>query len=154
MVATPEMCKAPVMSPASTGDRPGYLIKRAQQALHQACTDRLRPAELSMSQYAVLRALDDHPGASSAELARITFVTRQSLRDVLGGLQSAGLVTVAEQASTGRARPVTLTPSGRTRLKVAEDLITQVEAQMLGTLPSDQRRHLADLLRTCVDNLA
>ncbi|WP_103335363.1 MarR family winged helix-turn-helix transcriptional regulator [Amycolatopsis sp. CA-126428] len=142
------MCSAP------TGDRPGYLIKRAQQALNQACTDRLRPLELSMSQYAVLRALDDHPGASSAELARITFVTRQSLRDVLGGLRSAGLVTVAEQASTGRARPVTLTPSGRARLAAAEDLITQVEVQMLDTLSAGQRRDLADLLRTCVGNLA
>jgi DNA-binding MarR family transcriptional regulator len=142
------------MSPAPTGDRPGYLIKRAQQALNQACTDRLRPLELSMSQYAVLRALDDHPGASSAELARITFVTRQSLRDVLGGLRSAGLVTVAEQASTGRARPVTLTPSGRARLAAAEDLITQVEVQMLDTLSAGQRRDLADLLRTCVANLA
>ncbi len=142
------------MSPAPTGDRPGYLIKRAQQALNQACTDRLRPLELSMSQYAVLRALDDHPGASSAELARITFVTRQSLRDVLGGLRSAGLVTVAEQASTGRARPVALTPSGRARLAAAEDLITQVEVQMLDTLSAGQRRDLADLLRTCVGNLA
>ncbi|MGW3964897.1 MarR family winged helix-turn-helix transcriptional regulator [Amycolatopsis sp. NPDC005003] len=142
------------MSQVTTGDRPGYLIKRAQQALNQACTDRLRPLGLSMSQYAVLRALDDHPGASSAELARITFVTRQSLRDVLVGLRSAGLVTVAEQASTGRARPVALTESGRARLSAAEDLITQVEVQMLGTLSAGQRHSLADLLRTCVDNLA
>ncbi|WP_410574055.1 MarR family winged helix-turn-helix transcriptional regulator [Amycolatopsis sp. cmx-4-61] len=142
------------MSSAPTGDRPGYLIKRAQQALNQVCTERLRPLGLSMSQYAVLRALDDHPGASSAELARITFVTRQSLRDVLGGLQSAGLVAVAEQAPSGRARPVTLTPSGRARLDAAEDLVTQVEEQMLGTLPADQRRSLTELLRNCVGNLA
>jgi DNA-binding MarR family transcriptional regulator len=141
------------MSQPPTGDRPGYLIKRAQQALNQACTDRLRPVELSMSQYAVLRALADHPGASSAELARITFVTRQSLRDVLGGLRSAGLVTVAEQASTGRARPVALTPAGRAKLRAADGLVTEVETEMLGNLSADQRRYLADLLRTCVDNL-
>ncbi|ADJ43437.1 MarR family transcriptional regulator [Amycolatopsis mediterranei S699] len=141
------------MSSAPTGDRPGYLLKRAQQALNQACTDRLRPLELSMSQYAVLRALYDHPGASSAELARITFVTRQSLRDVLGGLRSAGLVTVAEQASTGRARPVALTPAGQARLDAAEELVAQVEAQMLDTLPADRRRDLAELLRICVGNL-
>ncbi|WP_410633977.1 MarR family winged helix-turn-helix transcriptional regulator [Amycolatopsis sp. cmx-4-83] len=142
------------MDHPQTGDRPGYLLKRAQQALHQVCTDRLRPLGLSMSQYAVLRALYDHPGASSADLARITFVTRQSLRDVLVGLRSAGLVTVAEQASTGRARPVALTDQGRTQMGVAEEAVAQVEAQMLGDLPSDQRHLLAELLRTCVDNLA
>jgi DNA-binding MarR family transcriptional regulator len=142
------------MSQAPTGDRPGYLLKRAQQALHQVCTDRLRHLELSMSQYAVLRALADHPGASSADLARITFVTRQSLRDVLGGLRSTGLVTVAEQASTGRARPVALTPAGRAKLRAAENLVTEVETQMLGDLSADQQRYLADLLRACVENLA
>ncbi|WP_103350392.1 MarR family winged helix-turn-helix transcriptional regulator [Amycolatopsis sp. CA-128772] len=141
------------MSDLPTGDRPGYLIKRAQQALNQTCTDRLRPLGLSMSQYAVLRALDDHPGASSAELARITFVTRQSLRDVLSGLRTAGLVTVAEQAPTGRARPVTLTPSGHAQLKAAEDLVARVEEDMLDTLSADQRRRLTDLLHTCVGNL-
>ncbi len=141
------------MSQAPTGTRPGYLLKRAQQALNQVCTDRLRPLELSMSQYAVLRALDEHPGASSAELARITFVTRQSLRDVLGGLRSAGLVTVAEQASTGRARPVALTASGRAKLHAADELVTQVEEEMLGTLSRDQRRYLADLLHACIANL-
>src|ERR1044072_8860643 len=93
------------MSSAPTGDRPGYLIKRAQQALNQARTDTLRRVQLSMSHAAVLRALDAHPGASSPELARITFVTRQSLRDVLGGLRSAGVVTVAGQARTARGRP-------------------------------------------------
>jgi len=141
------------MSQPRTGERPGYLLKRTQQALNQACTERLRPLELSMAQYAVLRALDDHPGASSAELARITFVTRQSLRDVLSGLRAAGLVTVAERATTGRALPVALTSSGRTKLRAADDLVTQVETAMLGDLSADQQRYLADLLHTCLGNL-
>jgi DNA-binding MarR family transcriptional regulator len=141
------------MSQVPTGKRPGYLVKRAQLALNQACTDRLRPLELSMSQYAVLRALDDHPGASSAELARITFVTRQSLRDVLGGLRSAGLVTVAEQATTGRARPVALTASGRTKLHVADELVAEAEMRMLDGMSGADQRRLAALLLTCVANL-
>jgi DNA-binding MarR family transcriptional regulator len=141
------------MSQVPTGKRPGYLVKRAQLALNQACTDRLRPLELSMSQYAVLRALDDHPGASSAELARITFVTRQSLRDVLGGLRSAGLVTVAEQATTGRARPVALTASGRTKLRAADELVAEAEARMLDGMSGSDQLQLAALLLTCVANL-
>ena len=141
------------MSQVPTGERPGYLVKRAQLALNQACTDRLRPLELSMSQYAVLRALDDHPGASSAELARITFVTRQSLRDVLGGLRSAGLVTVAEQATTGRARPVALTTSGRTKLHAADELVAEAETRMLDGMSGADQRQLAALLLTCVANL-
>ena len=141
------------MSQVRTGDRPGYLLKRAQQALNQACNEQLRPTGLSMSQYAVLRALDDHPGASSAELARICFVTRQSLRDVLGGLRAAELVEVAEQATTGRARPVALTDTGRTKLSAADALVTQVEDRMLASMAGPDQHRLAELLATCARNL-
>ncbi|QRP44598.1 MarR family winged helix-turn-helix transcriptional regulator [Amycolatopsis sp. FDAARGOS 1241] len=141
------------MSQAETTARPGYLVKRTQQALRQACDESLRPIGLSMSQYAVLRALADHPGASSAELARQCFVTRQSLRDVLSGLRTANLVTVAEKASTGRARPVTLTRAGLAQLEAAEQVVFDAEDRMLTGLSPTERRRLADLLRKCAENL-
>ena len=134
-------------------NRPGYLLKRAQQALSQACTDRLRPTGLSMSQYAALRALDDLPSASSAELARRCFVTRQSLRDVLKGLREAGLVTVAEEATSRRVKPVALTPSGRGRLLIAEQMVTEVETEMLAGLSDTDRERLTGLLLACIGNL-
>ncbi|MGV9803769.1 MarR family winged helix-turn-helix transcriptional regulator, partial [Mycobacterium sp. NPDC003449] len=92
----------------------GYLLKRVQQALRRRCDAALRPTGLSMAQYAVLRALADHPQASAAELARLCFVTRQSLQDTLGGLRSGGLVEEGEQR--GRARELHLTGPGRKRL--------------------------------------
>jgi DNA-binding MarR family transcriptional regulator len=58
----------------------GYLVKRVQQALRRRCDAALKPTGLSMAQYAALRALAEHPDASAAELARLCFVTRQSLR--------------------------------------------------------------------------
>ena len=39
-----------------------------------------------MAQYAAMRALADHPEASASELARLCFVTRQSLQDLPAGL--------------------------------------------------------------------
>lgn len=148
------MRKVPDMSQVRTDRRPGYLVKRVQQLLRQACDDSLRPLGLSMSQYAVLHALADHPGASSAQLARVCFVTRQSLQDVLGGLRSAGLVTVAERATSGRARPVTLTTGGRSVLRTADHAITVVEQCMLAGLKTDEERHLSELLTTCASNLS
>lgn len=71
-------------------DAVGYLVKRVQQSLRRQCDSALRPTGLSMSQYAVLRALADHPDASAAELARLCFVTRQSLQDLLGALRGGG----------------------------------------------------------------
>jgi DNA-binding MarR family transcriptional regulator len=70
-----------------------------QQTFRRSCEERLRELGLSMSQYAVLRALADAPGAPAAELARRTFVTRQSLRDVLAGLTATGLASSSTMAS-------------------------------------------------------
>src|ERR1700739_2005101 len=90
----------------------GYLVKRVQQGLRRRCDTALRPTGLSMAQYAVLRALAEHPDASAAELARLCFVTRQSLQDVLAGLRQAGLVETADAPPRGRSRSLALTDRG------------------------------------------
>lgn len=141
------------MSQAPTKQRTGYLVKKVQQLFRQACDSELRPSGLSMSQYAVLRALEEHPDVSSAELARLCFITRQTLQDVLRGLRNAGLATVAERPSAGRARAVTLTDAGRERLTAADLVVHDVEARMLTGLSTRERGDLADLLTRCADNL-
>jgi len=67
-------------------------------------------------QYSCLELLGQRSGLSNAELARGTFVTRQSMNQVLRGLQDRGLVTrpatdapgpgpgPAHPADPGRAR--------------------------------------------------
>src|ERR1700760_3599612 len=96
---------------------PGYLVKRGQKGLRRRCDAALKPTGLSMAQYTLLRALHDHPDASASDLARLCFVTRQSLRDVLGGLRTAVLVALSDAPGRGRARALQLTPLGLGHLK-------------------------------------
>ncbi len=133
--------------------RPGDRVKQLQQLLRHAGDDALRSIELSVSQYAVLRALADHPGASAAEVARRCFVTRQSLADVLGGLRAAELV-VPDPAGHGRSRPTILTATGRARLDAAERTMAGVEERMLAGLSAREVATLAELLGVCAANLA
>ncbi|WP_243788488.1 MarR family winged helix-turn-helix transcriptional regulator [Saccharopolyspora gloriosae] len=137
-----------------TERRPGYLVKRVQQLLRHECDRELRDGGVTISQYAVLRALDEHPGASSAELARLCFVTRQSLQDVLSGLRSNGLVEVADRPTTGRARPARLTPLGVQRLARAGEVMASVEDRMLAGFGAEERDLLSGLLIRCTENLA
>lgn len=129
----------------------GYLVKRVQQSLRRRCDAALRPLGLSMAQYAALRALADHPDASASELARLCFVTRQSLQDLLAGLSGAGLVTIAPTA--GRANALTLTAAGRSRLRASHDAVIGVEEGMLGGVSHGDRNKLAQLLTRCAENL-
>lgn len=138
---------------ASVEGGPGYLVKRVQQALRRRCDTALRRTGVSMSQYVVLRALADHPHASAAELARLCFVTRQSLQDVLTGLRTMGLVDDADVQAPGRARALTLTATGRRRLTAAHTAVIGVEAQMLTGLSAAERDRLSRLLGVCAENL-
>jgi DNA-binding MarR family transcriptional regulator len=141
------------MSQEPVENRVGYLVKRVQQRFRQLSDEQLRPLGLSIAQYAVLRALADHPGISSAEVARLCFVTRQSLQDVLNGLRKAELVVVSDEATVGRARPVKLSPAGRRALRAADRVIVRIDDQMLNGISAPDQETLARLLGTCVANL-
>lgn len=131
----------------------GYLVKRVQQSLRRRCDAALRPTGLSMAQYAAMRALADHPEASASELARLCFVTRQSLQDVLAGLRSAGFVRDAKLPPRGRARSLELTPTGAKRLTAAHTAVMAVDSLMLEGISSNLVRQLSVSLDRCAQNL-
>jgi len=131
----------------------GYLVKRVQQGLRRRCDMALKPTGLSMAQYATLRALAEHPDASAAELARLCFVTRQSLQDVLAGLRAAGLVETADAPPRGRSRSLALTRLGSRRLSAAHDAVFAAEAVMLQGISGRDQRTVADVLAQCAKNL-
>ena len=131
----------------------GYLVKRVQQSLRRRCDTALRPTGLSMAQYTALRALADHPDASASELARLCFVTRQSLQDLLTGLRASGLVRAASTPAHGRASALALTSAGRKRLAASHDAVLGVDrAMLLGFTPNAQQQ-LTELLTRCAENL-
>ncbi|MEU1145245.1 MarR family winged helix-turn-helix transcriptional regulator [Streptomyces sp. NPDC005863] len=124
----------------------GYLLKRAQAALRGAMDKVLREYGLTVPQYATLELLAQHPGMSNADLARATFVTRQSGNVVLRGLQEAGLIDRPATADQGRALPAHLTDEGRSRLAAVQAAVYAVEQRMVaGMEPRRITSLLADL---------
>jgi DNA-binding MarR family transcriptional regulator len=131
----------------------GYLVKRVQQGLRRRLDAALKPTGLSMAQYAALRALAEHPDASAAELARLCFVTRQSLQDLLTGLRTAGLVKTVDAPPRGRSRSLSLTRLGSRCLAAAHDAVSGVQAAMLQGISVSEQRSAAEVLIRCAQNL-
>ncbi|WP_113704365.1 MarR family winged helix-turn-helix transcriptional regulator [Nonomuraea lactucae] len=121
----------------------GYRLKRAAAALRGAMDRALRAHGLTVPQYACLELLDQRPGLSNAELARGTFVTRQSMNVVLRGLQDEGLISRPATTDHGRALPTHLTAEGRGRLYAARSAVYAIERDMIDAIP---QRRLAALL--------
>ena len=141
------------MQPSDAERSIGYLVKRVQQGLRRECDAALKPTGLSMAQYSTLRALKEHPEASAAELARLCFVTRQSLQDVLTGLRAACLIENADAEPRGRAQSLALTRLGSKRLGAAHDAVFAVEDVMLQGVSARERRTVAEVLLRCAENV-
>src|SRR3984885_3190436 len=83
----------------------GYMLKAAASALHSALEAVLRPLGMTITHYSCLELLAQRPGLSNSELARGTFVTRQSMNVLLQALERQGLVVRPAQAPAGRGPP-------------------------------------------------
>src|SRR5687768_14655605 len=93
----------------------GYLLKQASSALHAAMDAVLRPLGMTITQYSCLELLAQRPGMSNSELARGTFVSRQSMNVLLQAMEKDGLIERAATAVSGRVLPTTLTDAGETQ---------------------------------------
>lgn len=131
----------------------GILLKATQAALNQRMDEVLRPLGLTVSQYACLSTLHAQPGITGSELARRTFVSRQSMNVLVQGLERQGLVERADAPGPRRERATVLTAAGTGALAAAQDRIAGVTARMLAGLDPAQRTALRDGLLASRDAL-
>lgn len=143
-----------VERPTPTTARPGYLIKRAQAALHAELGHALHEFGVTLSQFAILTALAEEPGLSNAELARRAFITPQSMSEVLRELEQRGWVVRSPHPAHGRILQSRLTDQGHGVLRECDQAASVIEERMLSGLGPGRRRELSEALRACVDALA
>lgn len=131
----------------------GYLLKEVSSVLRAAMEDVLRPLGMTVTHYACLELLAQRPGLSSSELARGTFVTRQSMNVLLQTLERDGQVTRATEAPVGKVLPTRLTPAGRRLLDEASAAVRAVEVRMLADLSAADQAEAFRLLQSMVRSL-
>lgn len=94
-------------------ERIGSYLKRAEQSLNTAKNAALKPAGVTVSQYAALLFLSENPGISAAALARLCGVTPPTMNTVLGNLQDRGLIERTPHAWHKNILETALTEKGR-----------------------------------------
>ena len=140
--------------PERTVDRPGFLIKLAQAALHAEMARVLHEHGVALAQFAVLTALAEEPGLSNADLARRAFVTPQSMNEKLRELEQRAWVRRGPHPAHRRIVQFELTDEGREVLRACDPDVTVIEQRMLAELDLDQRHQLVAALRSCIAALS
>ncbi|MDR6613871.1 MarR family transcriptional regulator [Leifsonia sp. 1010] len=131
----------------------GYLLKEASSTLRAAMEDVLRPLGMTITHYSCLELLSQRPGLSNSELARGTFVTRQSMNVLLQALEREGDVTRPSEAPVGKVLPTRLTARGRRRLEQASAAVRSVEVRMLSGLTETEQAVARRILRSMIASL-
>ena len=124
----------------------GYLFRLAHQRLRALLDTALEDLGLSAQDYGILSVFETRPELSTAELARISQVTRQTMHTCVLSLEAAGLVE--RSARNQRVVLVRPTGQGRTCLAAATRRVRAVEHAALAGLSRQDERTVRAWLAT------
>jgi DNA-binding MarR family transcriptional regulator len=133
--------------------RISYVVGRLDRALRREIGALVAPHGLTVPQYTALSILRDRAGLSNAQLARRSYVTPQSMNEVIAALERDGLVARSPAANHGRVLETTVTDAGLAVLARCDASVTEMEDRMLADLDADARAELLGALKECVHRL-
>ncbi|WP_261992351.1 MarR family winged helix-turn-helix transcriptional regulator [Streptomyces sp. MS191] len=123
-----------------------YLIKRTELAVRARLEELLKPAGITALQYTALTVLERHDGISAAQLARDSFVTAQSMADMIRALESRDLIHREPNPANRRERLVLLTAPGRRLLAEYAEPARRLEERMVADLSAEEVGALREAL--------
>lgn len=138
---TPERATADVRDDGSVTSydnaepRTLYLVKRLELAIRARMDEALRPHGLTTLQFTALTALRQRDRLSSAQLARRSFVTPQTMNEMVRWLEDHGHIERHRDPGNRRVLLISLTESGREVLQRCDSLIEAIEHEVLGAIP-------------------
>ncbi|MEU6219563.1 MarR family transcriptional regulator [Streptomyces sp. NPDC047022] len=141
------------MTTLPASERLGFHLKRAEQALNATKNAVLKPAGVTVAQYAALLHLAENPGISAAALARLCGVTPPTMNTVLKNLQDRGLIERTPHEWHKNVLETRLTGEGRTVMADADARAVRVERALAAEFTDEERDTLVTLLGRCVDLL-
>src|SRR6201984_2440226 len=90
-----------------------YMLKQVELAVRARLDEIVRPDGLTALQYTALSVLERHTDMSSAQLARSSFVTAQSMADMITALEARKLIERHRDRTDPPRLVVALTGQGR-----------------------------------------
>jgi len=119
--------------------RISYAVGRLERVLRRRIVAALEPDGLPLPAYTTLSVLRAENGLSNAQLARRSYMTPQSMSEVIEALESKGLIERTQHPNHRRVLPARLTPTGRKVLEACEEAVGAMEEEMLRDLGPEER---------------
>lgn len=114
----------------------GYLLRQAHAAVRLTMERTLADLGVTSPQFAVLTMLNAYPGLSGADVARLTFLTPQTVGVIIRNLERDGAILMTPHPVHGRIQQWTLTPRGATLLTACRERVIALEKRLAKGLDS------------------
>jgi DNA-binding MarR family transcriptional regulator len=112
----------------------GYLLRQAHAAVRLKMERTLVDLGVTSPQFAVLTMLNAYPGLSGADVARLTFLTPQTVGVIIRNLDRDGAIVMTPHPVHGRIQQWTLTSRGSTLLKACRERVIELEKRLASGL--------------------
>lgn len=105
---------------------------------------------LTLLQLAALAELNHNRALSTADLARLTFVTPQNMSLTISKLEAGGFLLRGHHPTNARVKRLVLTRTGSKALRKAVARAVVIEHQMFSGLSAKDKDRLRNQLRECL----
>ncbi|MEX2964450.1 MarR family winged helix-turn-helix transcriptional regulator [Microbulbifer sp. TYP-18] len=120
----------------------GYLLRQAAHAYQVHLARQLDDLAVTPPQFSVMTMIAAYPGLSSADIARLTFLTPQTVSVIISNLVKADTVARVPHAAHGRIQQLVLTDSGLKLLATAKECVKAVENELTDGVSSTDEKAL------------
>jgi DNA-binding MarR family transcriptional regulator len=141
-------------SSARLRNLPSWLVNQVAIAGNRLVAEGLATVGRRRHHYALLAALDEAGPASQADLSRRIMIDRSDMVATVNELGDQRLVERAPDPTDRRRNVVTITPTGRKRLRELDRLVAGAQDELLEPLSAKERAQLIRLLTRVVDHHA
>lgn len=131
----------------------GYLVRQASAAVRLAMDRALADLEVTAPQFAVLTMIVAYPGVSGADLARLTFLTPQTVNVIVRNLERAGAIEKSAHALHGRILQLTATAKGQALLRRCRARVMEIESRIAGLAGRDEEKVVRRWLSAVAEKL-
>ncbi|MBB3610477.1 MarR family transcriptional regulator [Rhizobium sp. BK602] len=129
------------------------LICGVNRKLEQAMEAHLRPLGLSIEQYRILEALDEHDGISMGELAAKVFVDSPTLTKIIDKMVASSDVYRAPDAKDRRKVLIFRSNKGKDIFLKLQGLSVKAQQDVMDILGQKEARDLSNLLYEVFEKL-
>jgi DNA-binding MarR family transcriptional regulator len=124
---------------------PGYLLRRAANAMMAELATRLAPTDLRISDATVLLLIADRDDLTSSEIGKVLDIQRANMVPLLNRLEGTGLIR--REPIDRKSQAIVLTDAGRKTLNKVRRITQAFENDLMQRIPAEHRPHFVPALK-------